>query len=218
MYPETEIVKSVEILPSQIENPAAGAVLVLGKKRGRWVRENTPGLIKPKKRRNPPPVELVASKLPPRESEDQKNAFEYYLGLGSERSPQKVADHYTIPARTVRYWADRFEWGARITKVENLPLIELAKRKLTNADLYSAEYLEATTKTFMIPDIDNPGHKKRNPDITASFAKDTIASVATMKKGIIDGESHQREMDRGPGGGTSGKNRGGFMVNFVIQR
>ena len=50
-------------------------------------------------------------KLPP-------DAFEYYVSLGSERSYEKVAEHYGVSKRAVTNAAGRDNWAGRLAKIE----------------------------------------------------------------------------------------------------
>ena len=53
----------------------------------------------------------MASRLP-------SDAFSYYLGLGSQRSYQRVADEFGISKRAVTKRADRDRWQERLAAIE----------------------------------------------------------------------------------------------------
>lgn len=54
----------------------------------------------------------MTAKIPPDE------AFQYYVGLGHERSYAKVAEHYGASKRAVTALAARENWAERLAKVE----------------------------------------------------------------------------------------------------
>lgn len=53
----------------------------------------------------------MSGRIPP-------DAFEYYVGLGPERSYQAVADHYGVTKRAVVKHASKRQWSARLAKIE----------------------------------------------------------------------------------------------------
>ena len=217
MNPEMEIVKAVQVLPSQAENvPKGTAVISLGTKRGRWVREHIPGVVKVKATK--PPANPLSNKLPPAETEDQKKSFEYYMVLGSERSLKKVAEHFTVKLQTISIWSSKFHWVERVTKLENLPEVEIAKRKLAVSKKNLSEFYLLKTGKMVIPDPENSGKMMPNPDFSGNAAKEITAGVVALDKDIREKEAHEKEMDRGPGGGIGGRGKGGVMVNVVIQK
>jgi hypothetical protein len=49
-----------------------------------------------------------------RESAKAFAAFSVYLGLGSERSLEAVAQKVTKSSRLVKRWSSRWQWGERV--------------------------------------------------------------------------------------------------------
>jgi hypothetical protein len=64
----------------------------------------------------------------------QPDAFEFYFGLGADRSYQKVADHYGVTKRTVTRHATREDWQDK--------LIELERKAREGAEKKALESLE----------------------------------------------------------------------------
>ena len=203
MHPKMEIEKHVEVLPSLMEKESRGGVLVI----------NHPPL---KRGRGRPPINpLVRAQHPPKnparvggiENTEQKVAFDYYLSLGSERSLQKVATHFSAQAATLYDWSKKFHWVDRVRVLENQPDLEVAKRNL-------ARFYRLKTSKMVIKDPDDPMNWIPNPDYTGNAAKEITAAVVALDKNSMEGEAHEKEMNSG----RSGRGPGGVQVNVVIQR
>jgi len=54
---------------------------------------------------------MTSKRIPP-------DAFDFYVGLGPERSYQLVADHYSVSKRAVTKLAVREDWAQRLSKIE----------------------------------------------------------------------------------------------------
>lgn len=203
MNPEVSLVRAAEILPSQIEHCPKGTTVLLsngsGKRRGR-----------PPKTLGAPLIDIT--KKEPVETDDQKKAFEYYLSLGDNRTLSKVAEYFTIKKDLVYRWSRQLGWLNRVRILANQPDIDVAKSNL-------AKYYRLKTGKMVIVDPERPGKLIANPDFSGSAAKEITAGVVALDKNVMDKEAHEREMSHGPGGpGVGGRNRGGVMVNVVIQK
>jgi len=208
MFPETALVKAVELLPSQIEHQPKGTVVLMPNR-----------AIKPKRGR--PRIKPVvttsvgtvaAPPAGPVENEDQKRVFEYYLALGDKRTIPKVAEYFSIKKETVYQWGRKFGWGRKVRQLASRSSLDIIKSNVLN-------YLVKTTGEMVIPDPDHHGKTIANPEFTASKAKDTISAYVNVRKSDLETEAHQKEMESGPGRpGVGGRGRGGVMVNVVIQK
>jgi len=78
----------------------------------------------------------MTSRIPP-------GALEYYLGLGAERSYQKVADHYGVSKRSVTKLATRERWQDRVAALERQAREGAEKRALESLESMNLRHLKA---------------------------------------------------------------------------
>ena len=89
----------------------------------------------------------MATKLP-------QDAFQFYLGLGPDRSYQAIADHFGVTKRTVTNRARRDEWQKRMAEIEAKArqgaerrmvetLEEMSSRHIKSLRIIQARALEA---------------------------------------------------------------------------
>jgi len=207
MFPETSLVKAVELLPFQIEHQPKGAVVLMPTS-DRPIRGN-----RGRPRIRPVVTASVgAVAAGPVENEDQKRVFEHYLAMGDKRTIPKVAEYFAIKKETVYQWGRKFGWGRKVRALANRPDLDIIESNLVKR-------LVKTTGQMVIADEDHPGKTIANPKISESAVKDATAEYVMLRKNSREEEAHQKEMAHGPGGpGMGGRNRGGVMVNVVIQK
>jgi len=61
-----------------------------------------------------------------REGTKHRKAFDYYYGLGDDRTSQMVANRFSVSRRSVEVWKKEFNWQERIQQrdIENAKRIE----------------------------------------------------------------------------------------------
>lgn len=94
---------------------------------------------------NPTATELglpaTTEKIFPNERLIQRQAFEYYYYMGTERTLDKVAKKFNIGRRTVADWSTKFEWIDRIEARD----VELSKMAVIETD----HKVKETKKTLL---------------------------------------------------------------------
>jgi len=145
------------------------------------------------------------------EHDPQKTALAYYFALGAGRSLSQVAKHFKKKLNLVQKWSSCLNWAGRIKALENRSVEETFKEKAISTLNLIMDSLTKKDKTgkLVLASSERTAVEK---------LKLAVDSFKRIREDTRETESHQKEMDRGPGGGTSGKNRGGFMVNVVIQK
>lgn len=78
----------------------------------------------------------MSGKIPP-------NAFEYYFGLGAERSYQKVADHFGVSKRSVTKRAARERWQQRVVELEHTARESAEKKALESLECMNLRHLKS---------------------------------------------------------------------------
>ncbi len=78
----------------------------------------------------------MSGKIPP-------DALEYYLALGSDRSYQKVADHYGVSKRAVTKHAARDRWQDKLIEFERKAREGAEKRALESLEGMNLRHLKS---------------------------------------------------------------------------
>ncbi len=78
----------------------------------------------------------MSGKIPP-------DALEYYLALGSDRSYQKVADHYGVSKRAVTKLATRARWQDKVIELERKAREGAEKRALDSLEGMNLRHLKS---------------------------------------------------------------------------
>ena len=68
-----------------------------------------------------------------KEHEHQKKAFEFYYGLGEQRSYRLVAEEFNVALGTVKMWGRTFSWRERVQNRDAEVARAVADRSLKNA-------------------------------------------------------------------------------------
>ena len=141
----------------------------------------------------------------------QKLVFSYYFGLGADRSLGQVASHFKKKITLIQKWSSCFDWDGRIKALENRSVEETFKEKaitILNMVLDSLTKKDKAGKLVLASSERTAVEK----------LKLAVDSFKRLREDSRDTETHAKEMDRGPGGGTSGMNRGGMLFNVIIQK
>lgn len=142
----------------------------------------------------------------------QKLAFTYYFGLGASRSLGQIAQHFKKKLSLIQKWSSQFDWNGRIKALENRSTEELFKEK-------SIAILNMILDSLVKKDKAGKLVLASSERTAVEKLKLAVDSFKKIREDSRETESHQREMDRGPGSsGTSGKNRVGVLVNVTIQK
>jgi len=78
----------------------------------------------------------MTAKIPP-------EALEFYLGLGSDRSYQRVADHYGVSKRAVTKLATRARWQDKVIDLERKACEGAEKRALESLEGMNLRHLKS---------------------------------------------------------------------------
>ncbi len=78
----------------------------------------------------------MSSRIPP-------DAFEHYFGLGTERSYQKVADHFGVSKRAVTKLASREHWQERAIQLERTAREGAEKKTLESLEGMNLRHLKS---------------------------------------------------------------------------
>ncbi len=78
----------------------------------------------------------MSGKIPP-------DALEFYLALGSDRSYQKVADHYGVSKRAVTKLATRVGWQSKVIELERKAREGAEKRALESLEGMNLRHLKS---------------------------------------------------------------------------
>lgn len=154
-------------------------------------------------------VVRTATKRIPRkqhaEDEQQLAAFEYYLGLGRDRTLAKVAEHFNLTPECISQWSARLSWTNRIRTIENRDTSQIVEDTLWRA------FLDKSKGLF----INDPVEQKKiilDPRTKVNTLKDLVAAFVNLDK-----NSRERKEEEGGGDGT-GKGKNQFMVNVIIEK
>ncbi len=71
-------------------------------------------------------------RLVAREQDHRERAFEFYYGLGGERSYRRVAQEFQVSESTVKLWGRSFSWKARVRERDLDIAREVAGRTLSD--------------------------------------------------------------------------------------
>lgn len=144
------------------------------------------------------------------EHEPQKIAFAHYFALGPGRSLSQVAQHFNRKLSLIQKWSSCYDWSGRIKALENRSVEEVFREKaiaILNLILDS------------IAQNDETGRLVLTSSERASVEKFKLAidSFKHLRQDSREHEEHEKEMNS-DGRSTSGRGRGGTMVNVIIQR
>ena len=71
------------------------------------------------------------------------DAFDFYVGLGAERSYQAVADHFAVTKRAVTKRASQERWQARVADLEATARRAAEKKALETLEEMSVRHLKS---------------------------------------------------------------------------
>ena len=71
------------------------------------------------------------------------DAFDFYVGLGAERSYQTVADHFSVSKRAVTKRATQERWQARVADLEATARRAAEKKALETLEEMSVRHLKS---------------------------------------------------------------------------
>ena len=66
------------------------------------------------------------------ENDTHREAYEYYYGLGDERTLQLVAKKFAISRQSITKWKKEFDWDSRISK-RDLKILQEVEKKISKA-------------------------------------------------------------------------------------
>ena len=78
----------------------------------------------------------MSGKIPP-------DAFQYYLGLGADRSYRRVAEHYGVSKRAVTKVATAGRWQARVAELEQKAQEGAEKKALESLEAMNLRHLKS---------------------------------------------------------------------------
>ncbi|MDD4984351.1 MAG: hypothetical protein PHQ43_00980 [Dehalococcoidales bacterium] len=127
------------------------------------------------------------------ERKRHKEAFDYYLQLGTGRSYRKVADHFNAATTSVSSWAKQFDWDGRIAQHAQL-LAE--KEKVGELEVTNDPILrKAATMLHQVESMVesafdyDPATGKYSPKIKIKRASE-LAEVIRTYKSLLEAYHH----------------------------
>ena len=136
-----------------------------------------------------------------KEHEHQKKAFEFYYGLGEQRSYRLVAEEFKVALGTVKMWGRTFGWRERVQERDAEVARAVADRSLK----------EATGKVVRNRKLVEMGLMQVAKAIAESKVK---VSVSDLDR-LIRLEGFLRE---GEGDGSAGREGEGSLLEEVKKR
>ena len=162
------------------------------------------------------PAEITQAESKPakrgrRYSENQRHreAFEYYLTLGNDRTLAKVAEHFNVSESQAMQWSWVFRWTDRIRKFENRNISQVIEDT-------GLKIILMRIQGMLIPDPLDPQKiifDPKTPIGAIKDLKDLIAAFVALEK-----NARERREEEGGGEGGTGKVKKQFMVNVIISK
>jgi transposase len=123
--------------------------------------------------------------MPKTESLRHREAFEYYYGMGKDRSLSQVASRFDVTVQAVGKWSSSFNWQERIEQRD----IENGKRLAKKTDDTIVE-TKANYRKIIKACIAQAVEKIRNRELTAATIQDLERLIKTDM--LLLGEATER--------------------------
>lgn len=163
-----------------------------------------------------PRAEIIPVSKPPAkrgrhysENKRHREAFEYYLALGNDRTLAKVAEHFNVSESQAMQWSWVFRWTKRIRDLENRDISQVIEDT-------GLKIILMRIQAMFVPDPLDPQKiilDPKTPIGAIKDLKDLIAAFVALEK-----NARERKEEEGRGEGGTGKVKKQFIVNVIISK